>query len=188
MLSLVANPEVWRIVLFILIFVPAASCLTWIVFSVFSAGRLRASGENLLILVCFSSLGVTVGVLAASADSSAVAPLFPAVLSLVGGVATYLVSRQGPDGADSGDRLVIAASVTALSFTLFIGALIGAGMRHRADAYRESAAYKKYLIDVKREVEEYERSLALSGLVADPGKALDDVVAEIARREKARRQ
>jgi len=70
--------------------------------------------------------------------------------------------------------------------TLFTGALIGADMRSRADAYRESAAYKKYLIDVEREVEEYERSRDLKDDVPDPVKKLDQVLAEIERREKGK--
>jgi hypothetical protein len=186
MFDWLTNPEVLRPMFFVLLSIPVAGLLIWTVFCAGSAGQMRATSENLLILLCFSSLGVIVGVLAASSDTSAIAPLLPAVLSLVGGIATYLVSRETPEGKAPGDRLLIAAAVTALALTLFIGVLIGADMRHRADAYRESAAYKKYLIDIKREVDAYEKSRALTDAVPDPVKTLDQVLAEIERREKAK--
>lgn len=125
-----------------------------------------------------------VGILAASSGSSAVAPLLPAVLSLFGGKATYLVSRQGGAGTIPADRMIIADSATAFSLRLFTGAPIGGEMQSRADAYRESAAYKKSLVDVVREVEAYRRSLALREAVSQ-GK-VDEVFAKFARRQLAR--
>ncbi len=183
MFSWVTNPQVWGLLLSVLVSIPLVSLLTWIVFAVGSAGRMGLTIENPLVLLCFSSLGITMGILAASSDSSALAPLLPAVLSLVGGIATYLVSRQAPGEAVAGDRMIIAASVTALSLTLFIGALIGAEMRQRADAHRESAEYKKYLVDVEREVEDYRRAQALKSAVPNVEQKIDQVLAEFARRK-----
>ncbi|MBI3075872.1 MAG: hypothetical protein HYY85_02620 [Deltaproteobacteria bacterium] len=188
MLSWLANPESWSVILSISFPILFVSLLTWIIFSVGSAGRMRVTSENLLILLCFSSLGITVGILASSSDSSAVAPLLPAVLSLVGGIASYLVTRPAAEGTAPGDRLMVAAAVTALSLTLFIGALLGASIRQRADAYRESAAYKKYLVDVEREVDAYKRALGLKDAVADPVRKLDQVLAEIERRQQEKGQ
>ena len=182
--SWLTNPEVYKTLASLPLPILLISLLIWLVFSVGSADRMRATWENLLIVLCFSSLGVTVGILAASSSSSAVPSLLPAVLSLVGGLAAYLVSRQAPEKMALGDRLITAAAVTALALTLFVGALIGADLRDRADAYRESAAYKKHLVDVKKEVEEYERSLILKDVVPDPEKKLDQIEAEIQRRQK----
>ena len=184
--SWLTNPEVFKIMAFIPLPILAISLLIWVLFCLGSAGRMRATWENLLIVFCFSSLGVTVGILAASSSESALPSLLPAVLSLVGGLAAYLVSREASEKITPGDRLITAAAVTALALTLFTGALIGADMRSRADAYKESAAYKKYLTDVKREVEEYERSRDLKDVVPDPVKKLDQVLAEIERREKGK--
>jgi hypothetical protein len=150
-----------------------------------SAKKMRPSVDNLLILLCFSSLGATAGILAASSDSSAVAPLLPAVLSLVGGLATFLVTRQGAGGVLPTDRMIIAASVTSLSLALFVGAMIGAEMRSRADAYRESADYKKFLVDVEREVEAYKRSVSLKDAAPDGDKKVSDIFEELARRRLA---
>lgn len=178
------NPELLGALLSIAPPIAFVSLLTWAIFSLGSAGRMPATIENLLVILCFSSLGITVGLLAGSSDTSAVTPLLPAVLSLVGGIATYLVTRQAPGSAISADRLIIAATVTALSLTLFIGALLGADMRHRADAYRESAAYKKYLVDVDREIETYKAAKALEDTVPDPVQMFDRVKAELDRRGK----
>ena len=184
--SWLTNPEVFKTLAFLPLPILLTSLLVWTIFSIGAGERMRATWENLLIVFCFSSLGVTVGVLAASSSASAVPSLLPAVLSLVGGLAAYLVSRQAPEKMAAGDRLITAAAVTALALTLFMGALIGADLRDKADAYRESAAYKKHLVDVKLEVEEYERSLALKDVVADPEKKLDQVLAEIERRQKGK--
>jgi hypothetical protein len=182
--SWLTNPEAVKTLAFLPVPILLSSLLIWIVFSIGPAERMRATWENLLILFCFSSLGLTVGILAASSSASAVPSLLPAVLSLVGGLAAYLVSRQAPEKIAPADRLITAAAVTALALTLFIGALIGADLRDRADAYRESAPYKKHLIDIKREVEEYEQSLAIKDAVPDPEGKLDQVLAEIERRQK----
>jgi len=182
--SWLTNPEVVKTLAFLPVPILLSSLLIWIVFSIGPAERMLATWEHLLILLCFSSLGVTVGILAASSSAPAVPSLLPAVLSLVGGLAAYLVSRQAPEKIASADRLITAAAVTALALTLFIGALIGADLRDRGDAYRESAAFKKHLIDIKKEVEEYERSLALKDAVPDPEGKLNQVLAEIERRQK----
>lgn len=184
--SWLTNPEVFKTLVSLPLPILLTSFVIWIVFSVGSADRMRATWENLLIVLCFSSLGVTVGILAASSSAPAIPSLLPAVLSLVGGLAAYLVSRQAPEKTAPGDRLITAAAVTALALALFIGVLIGADLRDRGDAYRESAAYKKHLVDVKKEVEEYERSLALKDVVPDPEKKLDQVMAEIERRQKGK--
>lgn len=182
--SWLTNPEVFKTLAFLPAPILLSSLLIWIVFSIGPAERMRATWENLLILLCFSSLGVTVGILAASSGASAVPSLLPAVLSLVGGLAAYLVSRQAPEKIALADRLITAAAVTALAWTLFIGALIGAELGERADAYRESAAYKKHLIDIQREVEEYERSLALLDATPNLEEKLAQVMKEIEGREK----
>ena len=161
------NSDIWKHMLFMLLPIAAISSVAWIAVA-FVATHRRPSGQDLLILFCFSSLGITAGVLAASSDSSVLASLLPAVLSLVGGIATYLVS--GPEstaGSDAPkraalDRCTVGASVTVLSLALLLGALIGADIRRRADAYLESFDYKKQRVDVDRQLEQYQHVLAVT--------------------------
>ncbi len=182
MLAWVTSPKVWEPLLLVVASILFLGTVTWLLFAMVSGRAMRATFENLLVILCFASLGATAGILAASSDSSAVAPLLPAVLSLVGGIAAYLVTGQDERRAAANDRLIVAACVTALSLALFTGAMIGAEMRGRADAYHESADYKKFRVDVEREVEAYKRSLALKDSLVDSEKKVNDVYEELKRR------
>lgn len=88
----------------------------------------RKSGKpiSLLIIFSFCSLGMTVGVMTGDSGEQTISTVLPAVLSLVGGLAVFLIGRE------SRDSLMIAACIAALSITLLLGALIGGANRNYA--------------------------------------------------------
>ena len=177
--------EVWTTAALVLVPILIPSLLIWIVFSAACTGRARATLENLLIVVSFCSLGVTLGILAGSSKGdSGVSGLLPAVLSLVGGVGAYLVSRQSPEAPTPHDPLVPSAAVTALAVSLFVGALIGADMRQAADDHLESADYKKGLVDIELEVKKHRELKEAEYLVSDLNKMLEEVQHQIKETKK----
>lgn len=88
-----------------------------------SAAHKSGKPESMLIIFGFCSLGLTVGVLAGDSGEQVISTVLPAVLSLVGGLAVYLIGREAKDA------YIVAASIAALSFTLLLGAVIGANNR-----------------------------------------------------------
>jgi predicted neutral ceramidase superfamily lipid hydrolase len=92
-----------------------------------AAMRRQAKPQSILIIFGFCSLGLTVGVLTGDSGAQVISTVLPAVLSLVGGLAVYLI------GKESKDSLIVAPSIAALSFTLLLGALIGANNRNTAE-------------------------------------------------------
>ena len=85
--------------------------------------------------------------------------VLPAILSLVGGLAIYLV------GVGKADQALVGACVIALSLNLLIGALWGAVLRDDFERGEKSAKTRMKEALVKVEVREFRKSL---GLPASP--------------------
>src|SRR5271157_4423658 len=61
--------------------------------------RLRSeNGKALLVIFSFSMLGVTIGWLTGDSGQQVLASVLPAVLTLIGGLAVFLVGKQYQDG------------------------------------------------------------------------------------------
>ena len=111
-------------------------------------GRIVAS------VIGFALLGMVTGFLTGlSGDSVVLQAVLPAVLSLVGGIAAFLVSKQ-PEIAD-----VVAPSIGALAFTVLLGSLWGSNERDARDWERltdeQQAAYENKLKEAKRHSLDY---------------------------------
>lgn len=70
--------------------------------------------KAVLIIYGFSSLGMAVGMLTGDSGSEAISTVLPAVLSLVGGLAVFLIGKQSKDAA------LVAASIATLSISLLV--------------------------------------------------------------------
>jgi hypothetical protein len=108
-----------------------------------------------LAILAFAMLGLVTGTLAGFSREPVVGAVLPAVLSLVGGLAIYLI------GAQRADRSLVGLSVIALAFDLFVGATWGAVLRNSDEEYRQGAAYleRRALIDI--EVRNFREALGL---------------------------
>jgi hypothetical protein len=84
-------------------------------------------------ILALGLLGITAGVLTGLSRDSAIGAVMPAVLSLVGGLALYLL------GLKHGDAKLVGSCVVALSLSLLVGTLWGALLRSEAE--REDAAW-----------------------------------------------
>jgi len=81
------------------------------------------------VFLAFSALGLITGVIGGNSREPAVGAVLPAVLSLVGGIAIYLV------GKDVQQRVLVGLSVFCLSITLALGFFWGSIIRVRAEDY-----------------------------------------------------
>ncbi len=81
--------------------------------------------------------------------------VLPAVLSLVGGLAIYLV------GAEKADQALVGTCVIALSLDLLIGSIWGAVLRDDFEHEAKSASARKAEALVEVEVREFRKDLGL---------------------------
>jgi predicted enzyme related to lactoylglutathione lyase len=81
------------------------------------------------VILSFSILGIVTGVIAGDSREPAVGATLPAVLSIIGGLAIYLVDRGILK------RILVSLSVIALSANLIIGFFWGAVLRVNAEEF-----------------------------------------------------
>lgn len=115
--------------------------------------------DLVLLLAAFSMLGLVAGYLTGFSRSPAVGAVLPAVLSLVAGLAVFLM------GKDAASRVIVSLSVLIFSTSLVIGTSWGAVMRQTAEDYATSEPILKQRALVEAEVKEFREAL---GLPADP--------------------
>jgi len=77
-----------------------------------------APGKALLVIFSFSMLGITIGWLTGDSGQQVLASVLPAVLTLIGGLAVFLVGKQLQDAN------MIAAALLGLTLNLLVGALL----------------------------------------------------------------
>lgn len=111
--------------------------------------------DFVLIVLAFSMLGLVAGYLTGFSRQAAVGAVLPAVLSLMGGLAVYLL------GKDKSIRAIVAISVLAFSVSLVIGTGWGAIMRDSAAEYKRSELYLKQRAYIEAEVKNFRHELGL---------------------------
>ena len=111
--------------------------------------------ETLLLLAAFSMLGLVAGYLTGFSRSPAVGAVLPAVLSLVGGLAVFLI------GKDPSVRVAVSLSVLIFATGLLLGATWGAVMRQAAEDYYLSVPVLKGRAVDEAEVREFREALGL---------------------------
>lgn len=122
--------------------------------------------EFVVLLLAFTMLGIVAGYLTGFSRQPAVGAVLPAVLSLIGGLAVFLV------GKDKASRLIVGLSVLAFSISLVLGTAWGAVMRDVAEEYKKSETYLKQRAFIESQVREFRESLGLPGQDAgDPSPA-----------------
>lgn len=115
-----------------------------------------------VVLLSFALLGMVTGLLAGFSRTPAMGAVLPAILSLVGGLAIYLV------GAEKADQALIGTCVIALSLDLLIGSTWGAVLRDDFDQGAKSASARKREALVEVEVREFRTDLGLPAIPACP--------------------
>ena len=108
-----------------------------------------------IVLLSFALLGLVTGLLAGFSRTSAMGAVLPAVLSLVGGLAIYLV------GVEKADQALVGTCVIALSLDLLIGSTWGAVLRDDFEREAKSASARKAEALVEVEVREFRKELGL---------------------------
>jgi hypothetical protein len=109
--------------------------------------------EFIVVIAAFTMLGIIVGYLTAFSRQSAIGAVLPAVLSLMGALAVFLV------GKDKSSRLVVGLSVLAFSLSLLLGTTWGSVMRSIAEEYKSSEVYLKQQAFIESQVRDFRESL-----------------------------
>lgn len=107
------------------------------------------------VIFAFSLLGLVTGYLTGFSRDPVVGAVLPAVLSLFGGLAVFLIQRN------NNIRIVVSFSVISFIFCLLIGTAWGAQMRSVAEEYKLSADYLMRKAHEEVKVKEFRRSLGL---------------------------
>lgn len=100
-------------------------------------------------------LGLVAGYLTGYSRQPAVGAVLPAVLSLIGGLAVFLV------GKDKTSRSVVSLSIFAFSISLVLGVSWGAVMRTTAEEYKKSETYLKQRAYIEKQVRDFRRAYNL---------------------------
>ncbi len=112
--------------------------------------------ESFLLLLAFSLLGIVTGYLTGFSRESAVGTVLPAVLSLIGGLAIFLVVK------DKITRIYVSMAVLSFSLSLVLGTSWGAVMRETAEEFKISERYLKSRALIESDVRKYRKNLGLS--------------------------
>lgn len=111
--------------------------------------------EFSVLLAAFSMLGLAAGYLTGFSREPAVGAVLPAVLSLMGGVAVFLV------GKNVTTRMIVGLSILIFSISLVLGTSWGAVMRQTAEDFRTSEIFLKQHALTEVEVKEFRQALGL---------------------------
>jgi hypothetical protein len=111
--------------------------------------------DRFWVLLSFSMLGLITGVLSGLSRQSVIGAVLPPVLSLVGGLAIYLI------GKDSSGRMLVSLSVLVLSFALFVGTTWGIVLREQGEEYKSSLNYLKRQALIEIQIQEFREALGL---------------------------
>lgn len=109
----------------------------------------------------FGFLGIAAGYIAGYSREPAVGTVMPAILSLIGGLAVYVV------GAKKADVRLVSLSVLALALNVVIGITWGAERRTEFEVYRNGAIWRSYEAEVEQYVIQSRRELGLSDYPPD---------------------
>jgi hypothetical protein len=112
-------------------------------------------GSLLLVLLAFSMLGIVTGYLTGFSREPVVGAVLPAVLSLFGGLAAFLIGR------DKGNQVVVSLAVLAFAFSLVLSTGWGVVLRNIAEEHKVSKNYLVRRALIEKEVREFRKSLHL---------------------------
>ena len=132
--------------------------ITAILFTIVFLVVVRPKSERadfIILILAFSMLGLVAGYLTGFSRQPAVGAVLPAVLSLIGGLAVFLVGR------DKASRTVVGLCVLIFSMNLVLGTGWGAVMRSTAEEYRKSETYLKQQAFIEAQVRDFRESLGL---------------------------
>jgi hypothetical protein len=128
----------------------------------------------LLAVFAFSMLGFVTGELLGDSRDSAVGAVVPAVLTLFGSVAAYIISSRGVRS-----QTAVSASVICFVFCFLIGSLFGIQLRNDYEDYLQDPTYlgarevalerNRAAVEVER-LDDYVRWVQLRQLYADHDK------------------
>lgn len=141
--------------------------LTAFVLSLFCFGLARpkeAKGDLLMTLTAFSMLGLVTGYLTGFSRTPAVGAVLPAVLSLVAGLAVFML------GKDSAIRAIVSLSILIFSTSLVLGTTWGASLRQEWEEYPLTLDAQKAQALMEVQVREFRQAL---GLPAAPPAGLE---------------
>jgi hypothetical protein len=110
---------------------------------------------GIFIGIPFNIIGMVSGYMTGSSRVGAISALVPACLTLIGGVAVYLLSKGGKTG------LLAAFAVVNFSTAILIGVLIGARERLQTEQIENSYDYKENEINKEFLLKRYRRGLGL---------------------------
>lgn len=131
----------------------AAALVAALLLMVYSPKANRS--KYFLVLLSFSLLGLVTGLLAGFSREAAMGAVLPAVLSLVGALAIYLV------GVEKADQALVGVCVIALSLDLLVGSIWGAVLRDEYEREAKSAGARMRDALVEVEVREFRKELGL---------------------------
>ena len=94
-------------------------------FGVFRSAR---SWHLFMAIFAFAMLGFVTGQIMAQSREPAVGTVVPAVLTLVGGVAVYVIGLKGVEA-----QINVSIMIFCFAFTLLVGSLFGAELRVKYD-------------------------------------------------------
>jgi hypothetical protein len=128
-----------------------------------AATKAPLSSEGVWIsFYSFSILGIVTGYMTGMSREPAIGAVLPAVLSLVGGLTVYVISKE------AATRKIIIPSLIALSGSIIIGALWGATERSLGEQYatwveEQKSSYESLIMEADKEwrIRDYRRKLGL---------------------------
>lgn len=145
----------------------AFAVLVWLGLAVWEAFASRRVADTPALVggaFTFGLLGIVIGMTLATSRTPAVDAVLPGVLTFAGALAAYLVTRKG---AHVG---VATVAVVAFALHLFLGSVLGALQRGRAEAAAFDPERLRWQADVEFTVNAYRDALGLAPLVL-PGVA-----------------
>ena len=105
----------------------ALTLISCVVFRFYSKNA-RTIGSFALTILAFAILGFVTGEIMSDSREPAVSAVLPAALTLMGGVAAFLIGTKGVEA-----QIVVSALILNFGVALFVGADYGAAVRDEVD-------------------------------------------------------
>lgn len=119
----------------------------------FASFKSASRFEIMMVCLGFSSLGLVAGYLTSLSRQPAIGDLIPAVLSLIGALAVYMIGKVKES------RIVISTAIFLFSASLLLGANWGAVTRTESDLYLKSKEYLMQRILIEKELQDFKKAL-----------------------------
>jgi len=133
-------------------------------FSRLKIAAVRVLAQGALFGLPMSVIAMMAGFLTGASREPAVDALVPATLTLLGGLAMYMVGKGSLRGQ------VVGFAMLVFSINLMVGVSLGSISREKHEAYLESAGYLKQQANTEFQVRSYRKGLGLPMSPIDSGK------------------